>query len=127
MQILNACLTLLSDEDTDIRMKAVEFVCKLKGHHDQHQQRRKVCRVEAMRKVTLIGLNFFEDCAEYFKPISDLAAVDWTLATSQSSSSQLFDHGDGINVYAEEAFENDLYCKVLMAWLEDKDSKPKFR
>ena len=68
--------------------------------------------------MTLIGLDFFEDCAEYFLVLSELSNVNWTL-NSAATTSQLFGKGDGINVFAEEAFVAGLYFNILMTWMQD--------
>lgn len=133
VQVMNAALVLLEDENCDVRMKAVAFVSRLCCHRqDQDQdddgaakllcdgggrQCRKVSRLCAIQALTLIGLDFFEDCAEYFLVLSELSNVNWTL-NSAATTSQLFGKGDGINVFAEEAFVAGLYFNILMTWMQ---------
>ena len=72
--------------------------------------------------MTLIGLDFFEDCAEYFLVLSELSNVNWTL-NSAATTSQLFGKGDGINVFAEEAFVAGLYFNILMTWMQASSAR----
>ena len=44
--------------------------------------------------------------------------MNWTL-NSAATTSQLFGKGDGINVFAEEAFVAGLYFNILMTWMQD--------
>ena len=83
--------------------------------------------------MTLLGLEFFEDCAEHFLPITELSyssGLDWTFP-QVIPSSQLFETGDGINVYIEPAFMSGLYQKVLYDWIsninQNKSRRPLFR
>ena len=118
VQVLNSALIMLSDEDCDVRKKAIDFASDLKVGPDRRA--RKVSRVKAIETLTLLGLDCFEDCAEYFLPITELSNVDWTLIDVERSS-QLFESGEGINVYAETTFSTGIYFTVLMDWLRDKD------
>jgi len=153
VQVMNAALILLDDENCDVRMKALAFVSRLcchrrEGHHEnddegppqplQHglslsrgsRQCRKLSRVYAIKALTLIGLDFFEDCAEYFLVLSKLSNVNWTLSFTPrfSTTSQLFEIGSGVNVFAEEAYVAGLYFKILMTWLASEDNrKPEFK
>ena len=74
--------------------------------------------MKAIETLTRIGLDFFEDCAEYFLALSELSKVNWTLNSTAKCSSQLFEIGSGINVFAEEAFITGIYFRVLMTWLK---------
>ena len=81
--------------------------------------------MKAIETLTRIGLDFFEDCAEYFLALTELSKVNWTLnsatgtaAATAKCSSQLFEIGSGINVFAEEAFITGIYFRVLMTWLK---------
>ena len=74
--------------------------------------------MKAIETLTRIGLDFFEDCAEYFLALSELSKVNWTLNSTAKCSSQLFEIGSGINVFAEEAFIAGIYFRVLMTWLK---------
>ena len=80
--------------------------------------------------MTLLGLEFFEDCAEHFLPITELSyssGLDWTFP-QVIPSSQLFETGDGINVYMEPAFMSGLYQKVLYDWISNQNKRrPLFR
>ena len=80
--------------------------------------------------MTLLGLEFFEDCAEHFLPITELSSgLDWSFP-QVIPSSQLFETGDGINVYMEPAFMSGLYQKVLYDWIsknQNKKRRPLFR
>lgn len=120
VQILNTALTLLSDEDSEIRQKAIQFTSRL----DKNQ---KICNIVAFEKLTQIGLDYFEDCAEWFLPITNLSLLDWAL--TEIKTSQLFENGDGINVYAEQVLTNGLYYQVLKKWLDLKQlpKKTKFQ
>lgn len=118
VQILNAALTLLADENGDVRDKIVAFVSHLEG--------RPISRVKAIEALTRFGLDHLEDCAEYFSPIAQLSNVDWTLIDSDNGS-QLFQSGDGINVFEEEAFALKIYFNVLMKWLLCQKKKILFR
>jgi len=121
VQVMNAALVLLQDENAEIRQKAVAFVSI---HLNNNQA---ICRVMAMQVLTRFGLDYFEDCAEHFLPITQLSQVDWNLLDQKSS--QLFESGDGINVFNEEAFADGLYCQILLDWLEDlnEERTPMFR
>ena len=140
VQVLNAALTLLSDEDSDIRQKSVEFVCQLKVNkgfnHSSLQQEvqegnnnTKVGRVGAITTLAFLGLDFFEDCAEYFLPITEVSTdLDWTFPQAKGSSQPLFESGDGINVFSETAFTDDIFKKVLLSWIGSRGTKkPLFR
>ena len=121
VQVLNAALTLLSDEDFEIRQKSVRFVYQLKFNYGM----RSSTKVGAIKSLVLIGLDYFEDCAEYFLPITELCNLDWTFLHIKPSS-QLFESGDGINVYVETAFMNGLYKKVLLDWIAKHEIRPLF-
>ena len=120
---MNISLLLLNDEDNEIRRKAVDFASQLSGQ--------KLCVTKAIQSLTMIGLQCFEECAEYFQPVLQLSHLQWTFAINQetchTASSTLFENGDGINVYCEEAFNAGLYAQTLLEWLETLDRSPKFR
>ena len=117
VQVINTGLSLLNDEDYDVRMKAVEFVCNL--------TQQKICVTKAMESLSLIGLQFFEDCAEYFQPVLQLSPLHWNFPDEEQN--QLFENGDGINVYNEPAFNSSLYARVILEWLVKIQRRPVFR
>ena len=120
VQVLNIGLLLLNDEDNEIRRKAVDFASQL--------SRQKLCVTKAIQSLTMIGLQCFEECAEYFQPVLQLSHLQWTFANQEShAASSLFENGDGINVYYEEAFNAGLYAQTLLEWLGTLNRIPKFR
>ena len=122
VQVLNTGLLILSDEDNVIRMKAVDFASQL--------AQQKVCVTKAIHCLTLLGLQFFEESVEFFKPVLQLSHLQWTFVANQeerTESQSLFENGDGINVYSEEAFTTALYAQTLREWLGTLDRSPKFR
>ncbi len=116
VQALNAALVLLNDEHGPARRKIVTWVTSLG---------QKCESASAAETLVRLGLDHFEDCAEFFLPIAQLSNVDWTLVKAKSSW-QLFQSGDGINVYEEPAFSAQIYARVLLAWLQE-NQRPKFR
>ncbi len=132
VQILNAALNLLSDEEGDIRQKVLQFASKLTATEIISRYTKfydKVATAEAFEKVTLVGLCYFEDLADWFAPVININVINndsdvWTF--KKDLKGQLFESGDGINVFAEESVINDIYTCVLLKWLA-KNLDSKFR
>ena len=87
----------------------------------------------AIEKLTLYGLDQFGSCLEWFLPVKETLFHPWALTQPKSNSATpveilekvgvreyLFESGDGINVYIEDAYNNISYSNVITTWLSGK-------
>jgi hypothetical protein len=134
VKLVNTAFTLMSDEDNHVRQLVTEFVSDLitETHYP-----RDISTVTAFEKLTFYGLEQFSSCLEWFLPVSDVFFRSWVFASSSANRSDspveilknvgvreyLFESGDGINVYAEEAGNNIHFSKLITRWLSDESTK----
>ena len=131
-KICNSAFTLLCDEDTYIRGLVTEYISKIKSNAG-HRYPRDISTTMAVEKLTLYGLEQFGSCLEWFLPVKETLFHPWAFAQSKSNSATpveilqkigvreyLFESGDGINVYIEDAYNNITYSNVITTWLSDK-------
>ena len=134
VKLVNTAFTLMSDEDNHVRELVTEFVSNLssKTHYP-----RDISTITAFEKLTFYGLEQFSSCLEWFLPVSDVFFRSWVFASSSANRNDcpveilknvgvreyLFESGDGINVYAEEAGNNMYFSKLMARWLSDDSTK----
>ncbi len=70
VNVCNAALELLSDEDEDVRSLATVFVSRLTGKEEMPT-------AQATEALVLFGLEQFGDCISWFQPLVDLLMVPW--------------------------------------------------
>ena len=129
--LINTAFTLLFDEDNHVRESITEFVSNLKSKKYYPQ---KISTVLAIEKLVLFGLEHFSSCPEWFFPVQDVFFRPWSCDTSNKCSKTpverlenvqvreyLFESGDGINVYVEDAGNNIYFSEVIMQWLSNKN------
>jgi hypothetical protein len=116
VNLFNASLALLSDEDSDVRNTAEAFAMAMavEGFEDALPRAR----------VVAFGLVAFTDCHEWFSPVVDLVMIPWRDADdalskwADAQKKKLYETGDGINVFAEEAMNNIVCHKVVRRWMQ---------
>ena len=133
-QAFNACLVLLEDEEREVRLKATAFASQLQDATTASCRPfpKNISTFHAVDKITLFGLENFSECLEWFRPVVDLFFKPWNGAVGKavgpfdpieylervaSGRHQLFESGEGLNVFADEVAINNKYAGIIGAWL----------
>ena len=135
MNVCNALLELLTDEDEEVRNAATEAASEL-AQSRTDQPANKLPTSRAVEELVAFGLRELGDCSNWFQPVVDVLLVPWRddvkdLQQSPNRSAMvdlipfsvydmdclnrhyLFESGDGVNVYAEKVNNNIVYHKML--------------
>ena len=139
VKLLNIGLVLMFDEDNHVRELVTIFASKL---NTSIKYPSNVSTVLAIEKLVFYGLEQFSSCLEWFLPVSDVFLRPWSINTTSKHCSEdplqilqkigireyLFESGDGINVYVEEAGNNMCFTAIVRRWLiTQKSNLPSFR
>lgn len=131
-QAFNACLVLLEDEEREVRLKATAFASQLHTTKTCRPFPENISTFHAVDKITLFGLDHFSECLEWFQPVKDVFFKPWNGANRTlvgpfdpvlylegvvSGRHQLFESGEGLNVFADEAAMNNKYAGLIGGWL----------
>jgi len=149
-QIFNVCLVLLEDEEREVRYKATEFGSKLVfsgsdvyGASSGEFPVDHMSTFHAIRKITSFGLeNFSNGCLEWFSPVIDVFFKPWNGSPSQKRGNdkggpfdpvayleasvvrnQLFESGEGLNVFSDEVSMNNASASLVDKWLTGNSGK----
>ncbi|TRY78337.1 hypothetical protein TCAL_10660 [Tigriopus californicus] len=121
VNILNACFTLLVDEESSVRGLITDFVSNL-TYEKQPVAEPSLSQYYSIEKLVFYGLDGFPDCSEWFQPIIDVYFLPWRENNSQMLEGSLnrrylFESGEGVNVFSEEVALNIVYFNCLIEWL----------
>jgi len=111
---MNATLTLLQDEDVDVRNAATNFASKLK-RSCLLPQACEINTILGVQAVIYFALSELTEVIEMFNPASSIINLTYlpTQVTSSLRHKQLFKKGDGINVYEEPVFMMKLFMECV--------------
>ncbi len=128
VNLANAGLELLTDEDTEVRDATAKFVSKLMTASGKASNS-AICAFKAPQELTRYGLEHFSECLEWFRPVVNVFFEFWRggravdiLAKSVAKPLLLFEAGDGVNVFAEVVTSNKVYEKTIRMFLTEKEN-----
>lgn len=119
VNLINSALLLLQDENSDIRMEATLFGSGLpRLQWPQMANYSDISTHLAIKAVICFGLEQLVEVVELFIPFTALFVNPFKCSTENlariGKSSYLFEKGDGVNVYEEEAYMLQMYKECFV-------------
>jgi len=119
VNLINSALTLLQDEDSDIRMEATRFGSGLpRPQWPGMVKYSEISTHLAIKVVVYFGFDQLAEVIELFIPYVALIVDPFKCHTSDlasiGKSSYLFEKGDGVNVYEEGTYMLKMYTDCFM-------------